>query len=104
DGNIRMRKGINSFIGLNDNQAQWYLAACWPPGKLTAQINDSTSTIYKYVWAISDFIKQITAQMYQLAYNLNIMLCDVLLPDWETSAGIPANVPRLSTVAQRQTA
>jgi len=97
-------KTPNSYLPLNDQQSEYYLAGFLPKGKLFARKYDSSSNLYKLLWCVAEFIKQITAQIYVLFYNRNPAISVELLPNWETSVGIPAVIPRLTTIAQRQAA
>lgn len=104
-------KFISSFNPFTDNQSQDYLAIHFPKGRLTAKRFDPLSIIWKLIYCLADFIKQITTQLFQLVYNLDIFQTDVLLPDWEKSMGVPGVISRITdvngnpaTVIQRQIA
>ena len=85
----------------NDLQSQNYLATCLPKGRLTAQRFDNESNLFWLLYCIADFINQVTAQLFQLVYNIDINQIDVLLAEWETAVGIPSEIPRLTTTPQR---
>ena len=89
-------KNIGTFTPLTDTQAGQYLATALPKGRLTARRYDSTSNLYKLLYVLADFVKQITMQIYQFIYNLNILMSDALLPNWESAVGIPNIIPRLN--------
>jgi len=97
-------KQIASYNPLTDLQSQQFLSQFLPKGKLFAQKNTSTSILYKLLYCIADWIKQITSQIYVLIYNRSPYLAVELLPECEASVGIGTVIPRLSTIAQRQTA
>lgn len=97
-------KHISNFIGFTDIQAQNYLASHLPKGRLTARRFDSTSVLYKLIYCIADWIKQVTSQIYTLAYNRDITQAYELLTEWETSVSIPLIIQRQASVAARRLA
>ena len=99
-----MSKNIKAFYAFDDIQSQNYYAESMPKGRLTGKRFDNNSNFYKMIFCIADFIKQITAQLFSFAKNLDINQTDELLTEWETSVNIPKNIPQLSTVANRQVA
>lgn len=99
-----MDKRISDFTGFDDTQSAKYLAYHLPKGKLTARRLDTTSVLYKLIYSIADFIKQVTGQIYQLAYNRDISQANDLITEWETSVGIPLVIPRQVSLAQRKLA
>lgn len=99
-----LRKNITTFNPLTDEQATQFLAVHLPPGKLTARRYDNTSYIYKLIYILADFVKQITNQFYTIVKNLDINQTDELLPEQEAAVDIPNIVPRLTTLAQRRAA
>jgi hypothetical protein len=89
-------KNIGSFTPMTDTQAEQYFATHLPKGRLTARRYDNTSNLYKLIYVLADFAKQVSMQIYQFIYNLNILMSDVLLPNWEAAVGIPNVIPRLN--------
>lgn len=99
-----MSKKITDFNNFKDDDSARYLANHWPEGKLFARKLDNTSVIYKFIKSIASFIQIITGQIHTLAKNRDIQKAYELLEEWETSVGIPEQIPRLSTLADRRNA
>jgi len=94
-----MAKRITDFKAFDDKKSQNYLASHTPKGRLFGKRFSDSSNIYKLIMALATFIKLVTGQIETLARNRDISQASELLPEWETSVGIPSKYPRRSTTS-----
>jgi hypothetical protein len=90
---MAINKNVSSFNPMNDDQSTKYLATTLPKGRFTANRFNVKSIFYKLLYCLADFVKLFTTQLFSFVQNVNINQADVLLPEWETSVGIPNNTP-----------
>ena len=99
-----MSKKITDFKNFTDSESTRYLANHWPEGKVFAKKLSSDSIIYKFIKSLAVFIQIITGYTHTIAKNRDIQQADELLEEWETSVGIPTQIPRRDTTAGRRDA
>jgi hypothetical protein len=99
-----MSKNLSSFKSFTDDQSQAYLADHFPHGKMFANRHKPSSILYKIILSIGYWVRLFSGQLYTFVKNLDIDQADELLEEWEESVGIPDNIPRLTTLAERRTA
>lgn len=99
-----MSKAVRDFRPYNDEQAQRYLASHWPKGKMTAKRYLRGAVLHDLLVGLARFVGIVMGQIFDLAKNRDIDKADELLPEWETSVGIPEQIPRRGTLAGRREA
>lgn len=86
-----------------DEEAGRILAGHMPQGRAWDKKNDPESNLNGLVNGLAADFMQVQQKIYEMAQEFNISLTTDLLPDWETSVGIPDDcVFTFNTLAERR--
>lgn len=86
-----------------DEEAGKILAGHMPQGRAWDKKNDPESSMNGLVKGLAADFMQVQQKIYEMAEEFNINLTTDLLPDWETSVGIPDDcVFTFNTLAERR--
>jgi hypothetical protein len=86
-----------------DEEAGRILASHMPQGRAWDKKNDPESNMSGLVRGLAADFMQVQQKIYEMAQEFNVNLTTDLLPDWETSVGIPDDcVFTFNTLAERR--